>query len=254
MTGLSLAGRVLAGRFKILQTIGVDSFKAHDLLLDQTVTVRQAFLASQRADDTWRQKVQQLALVRNPNFLNVLDVVSNKSGYFVITEPPQGQSIGDLLKERSRFDVEDVLALMTPLAGALDLAASFACCANSISARWLFAEKRHPFVVDSEQRQLFERASSFVRIDVWELVRPRNNIELSFPSSVAQNGDSRKLAVKQAALLTYELLGGEKENREGELKRWFEPINGLGDGGNAILYRGLQGSPQFESSAASFKG
>jgi hypothetical protein len=25
----------------------------------------------------WRQKVQQLALVRNPNFLNVLDVVSN---------------------------------------------------------------------------------------------------------------------------------------------------------------------------------
>jgi hypothetical protein len=119
MTGLSVAGRVLAGRFEILKTIGVDSFKAHDLLLDQTVTVRQALLASQRDDDIWRHKVQQLALVRNSNFLNVLDVVSDESSYFVTTEPPQGQSIADLLKERSSLDVEDVLALMTPLAGAL---------------------------------------------------------------------------------------------------------------------------------------
>jgi hypothetical protein len=66
----------LARRYKILETIDVDSFKAHDLTLDQTVTVRQALLTSQRDGDTWRQKVQQLALVRDSNFLNVLDVSS----------------------------------------------------------------------------------------------------------------------------------------------------------------------------------
>jgi hypothetical protein len=253
MSGSSLTGRVLAGRFKILKKIDVDSFKAHDLVLDQIVTVRQALLASQRVDDTWRQKVQQLALVRNPNFLNVLYVVSDELSYFVITEPPQGQSIADQLKERSRFDVEDVLALMTPLAGALDLAASFACCANSISARWLFVEKRHSFAVDSEQRRLSEWALSFVKMDVWELVRPRKNIEWPFPTSKAQSGGSKGLAVRQAALLTYELLGGEKKKREGELKRWFKPVNGLGDAANAILYTGLQGSPLFERSGCFFE-
>ena len=59
------------------------------------------------------------------------------------------------------------------------------------------------------------------------------------------------MAVWQAALLTYELLGGKKK-KEGEAKRWFKPVNGLGDAGNSILYRGLQGSPLFESSGCFF--
>src|SRR5580693_6127817 len=88
MNGSSLAGTVLASRYKILETIDVDSFKAHDLTLDQTVTVRQALLTSQCDGNTWGQKIQQLALVRDPNFLNILDVVSDKSSYFVVTSAP----------------------------------------------------------------------------------------------------------------------------------------------------------------------
>jgi hypothetical protein len=248
MTGLSLTGTVLAKRYKILEMIDGDSFKAHDLALDQTVTVRQATPTSPRDVDAWRQKVQRLVFVRNPNFLNVLDVVFDKSSGFVITEHARGRSIGELLRERSRFDPEDALALMTPLAGALDLAASFACGPNLVSARWLFAEKRHSFAADAEQPRLSEWASSFVKMDVWEFVRPRKGIKWPLPTSKAQSGDSRKLAVEQAALLTYELLGGQKENR----KRKLKPINGLGDAGNAVLYRGLEGSPVFESSGDFF--
>ena len=97
MNGSSLAGTVLASRYKILETIDVDSFKAHDLTLDQTVTVRQALLTSQRDGDTWRQKVQQLALVRDSNFFNVLDVIFDKSSDFVITERPRGHSLVQLI-------------------------------------------------------------------------------------------------------------------------------------------------------------
>ena len=154
MTGSSLVGTVLARRYKILETIDVDSFKAHDLALDQTVTVRRALLTSQRTGDTWRQKVQQLALVRDPNFLNVLDVIFDKSSDFVITERPRGRSIADLLRERSRLDLEDVLRLVTPLASALDLAAAFSCCPNPISTCWLFTETSSSFAVDPEQRSL----------------------------------------------------------------------------------------------------
>ena len=100
LTGSSLVGTVLARRYKILEMIDADSFKAHDLALDQTVTLRRASLTSQCPSDTWCQKLHQLASVRNPHFLNVLDVISDKSIDFVITEPPRGRSIADLLRER----------------------------------------------------------------------------------------------------------------------------------------------------------
>jgi hypothetical protein len=92
--------------------------------------------------------------VRDPNFLNVLDVIFDKSSNFVITERPRGYSIADLLRERSRIELEDVLRLVTPLAGALDFAAAFSCCPNPISICWLFAETRSSFAVDPEQRSL----------------------------------------------------------------------------------------------------
>jgi hypothetical protein len=154
MAESSLAGATLAGRFKILKKTGVDSYKAHDLVLDQTVTVRPTILASQRADD---------------------------------------------------------------------------------------------IVVDSEQGPLSEGSPFLAKLDVWELVRPRKNVEWPFLSFNAQSGGSRSLAVRQAALLTYELLGGERKN-ESEVRSWFKPVNELGDAGNSILYRGLQGSPLFETS------
>ena len=250
MTRSSLVGAVLARRYKILETIDADAFKAHDLALDQSVTVRQVSLTSQRASDTWCQKVHQLALVRNSNFLNVLDVISDKSNDFVITERPKGRSIADVLRERSRLELAEVLQLAIPLAGALDLAADFSCWPNPISTRWLFTEPRSSFT-DSEQRLLCDWPPFFLKLDVWELVRPRENNTWLFITSKAQSGGTRGLAVRQAALLTYELLGGEKK-REGQVKRWFKPVNGLGNAGNCILYRGLQGSPLFETSESFF--
>ena len=92
MTGSSLVGTVLARRYQILERIDVDSFRAHDLALDQTVTVRQAKLTSQRERDTWRQRVRRLASVRHPNFLNVLDLILDGSRDLVVTERPLGHS------------------------------------------------------------------------------------------------------------------------------------------------------------------
>ena len=37
------------------------------------------------------------------------------------------------------------------------------------------------------------------------------------------------------------------------MKRWFKPVNGLGNAGNSILYRGLQGWPLFESTECFFQ-
>jgi hypothetical protein len=244
MASPSLVRTVLARRYKILETVDLDSFKAHDLVLDQTVTVRRVFLASRCAGETWRQKVQQLALLRDPNFLNILDVIIDKSGAFVITERSRGRSMADLLRERSRLDLEDVLRLMTTLAKALDLVASFGFCRHPVSSCWLFAETTSSGSVDREQRT-FSDWPFLVKLDLWGLVRPGDSSLLHITPQPGRRG-RRVWAVLQAATFTYELLGGEKRREVAE-KRWFKPVNGLGNAGNSILYRGLQGWPLFES-------
>ena len=251
MTSPSLVGMVLATRYKILENAGVDSFKAHDLALDQTVKVRQASLASSRAGETLRRKLRQLALMRDPHFLNVLDVISDNSSEFVITEHPRGHSLGDLLRGRPRLGVEDVLGLLAPLAGALDRVAALSCCPSAISTCWLFIETSNSLALDAEERSLPDWPQFLVKLDVWELVRPMGNNNRLFLAAKVQRG-SRGLAVRQAALLTYELLGGEKDE-EDHLTRWFQPVNGLGKVGNSIVYRGLRYSSLFESSRCFFQ-
>jgi len=104
------------------------------------------------------------------------------------------------------------------------LAADFGFCPHPISSRWLFTETRNSVSVDRDQRS-FSDWPFLIKLDVWELVRPRDN---SWPiiTSKAQRRGSRALAVRQAALFTYELLCGEKK-RKGAVKGWFKPVNSL---------------------------
>jgi hypothetical protein len=234
---------ILAGRYRISKKTGAGIFKAQDLALDQTVTVRGPFRSPKGYGDLWRKKARQLALVRNPHFLNVLDVVSEESGDFLVSEHPRGKSVVELLGERSRFDAEDVLTLMISLASALDLAAFFTCSPRLISARYLFTESKHWIAVNSEEPSFSAFAQLCVRLDVSELVTPMRNIGSPCLFSKPLRRGFKRLAVRQTALLTYELLGGDHPGDGIEVKRRFRPIGDLNISSNAILYYGLLGSP-----------
>jgi hypothetical protein len=238
---------ILAGRYRISKKIGAGIFKAHDLALDQTVTVRGPFRPPKDYGDLWRKRARQLALVRNPHFLNVLAVVSEESGDFLVSEHPRGMSVVELLRERSRFDVEDVLTLMISLASALDLAAFFACSPRTISARYLFTESKHWIAVNPEEPSFSELTRLCVRLDVSELVTPMRNIGSSCLISKPRRRGFKRLAVRQAALLTYELLGGDPEDGI-EVRRRFRPIGDLSKSSNAVLYGGLLGSSGYRTS------
>jgi hypothetical protein len=250
MSAWSLVGTVLARRYKILERLDARSFRAHDLALDQTVTVRQANLTSERHRDTWRARVRQLASVRHPNFLNVLDLVLDGSRDLVVTERPQGHSIAEFLKERN-FELEDIVRLV-PLT-ALDLAAAYVSPPNSISARLLFVETRRPQdeQVDLKRRSIFDWPPIVIKLDVWELAKPGRNLTWSILNSKRQESGSAGWAVRQMAQLTYELLGDEKKNGCA-FDRRFRPVNALGDVGNSILYNGLQRPFLFESAESFF--
>jgi hypothetical protein len=238
---------ILAGRYRISKKIGAGIFKAHDLALDQTVTVRGPFRSLKDHRDLWRKKARQLALACNPHFLNVLAVVSEESGDFLVSEHPRGKSIVEILRERSRFEVEDVLTLMISLASALDLAAFFTYSPRLISARYLFTESKHWIAVNPEELSCSELAQLCVRLDVSELVMPVKNIGSSCLTSKPRRSGFKRLAVRQAALLTYELLGGDPEDGI-EVRRRFRPIADLSKSSNAVLYGGLLGSPGYRTS------
>jgi hypothetical protein len=103
---------VLAGPYKILETIEAGTFRGHDLALDQIVTVRQGSLKVQGGAEFWHQKAHQVALIRDSDLLNVLDVVSENSKKSIITERPRGRSVADFSGERSSLPwVEGARAL-----------------------------------------------------------------------------------------------------------------------------------------------
>ncbi len=243
----SRAGTILAGRYRVYKKIDFGIFKAHDLSLDQTVIIRGPFLSTAGQGDIWRKKAQRLALVRNSSFLNVLEVVSGNSGDFLVCEHPRGKSVAELLRERLRFDVEDVLTLMISLARALDLAAPFTCSPSLISARYLFTESNHWTATNPEARALSELTRLCVRLDVSALLTPGRNIGLPCFVSKAQRRGFKSVAVRQAALLTYELMGGDPKVGV-EVKRRFRPIDDLSKSSNSLLYDGLLGAPRFKTS------
>src|SRR5438067_1453104 len=65
-----LTGDVLADRYKVLSQAGEENFKAHDLALDQTVTVRAWLPMSAPQPAESFRKINRLSSVRDPNFLN----------------------------------------------------------------------------------------------------------------------------------------------------------------------------------------
>jgi hypothetical protein len=66
---------------------------------------------------------------------------------------------------------------------------------------------------------------------------------------MVQKSGSRGPAVRQLALLTYELLGGENIGAI-EAGGDFRPVRQLGKAGNNILRRALEGSPCFKNAGA----
>jgi hypothetical protein len=242
---------VLGDRYRLVEAIDRESYAADDLALHQRVIVRKALLSDRAGTESWRERVLQLASARHPNFLNILDWIRDGAVDFVVTECAKGDSVAELLKQRPALGLDDALSLLRALGGALDLTAAFACHPNSLSTRGLLVETGDRLDDGVDLKVLSSGPQFQIKIDGWELVRPGEDVTRPLVTSL-ERGGSRGLAVQQAALLVYELLGGEKA-QEGEIKGWFKPSPRLTDAANSILYGSLQGWPLFDSSESLFQ-
>ena len=245
-----LIGDILADRYKILSQAGAENFKAHDLALDQTVTVRAWLPMSPPQPAEWLRKINRLSSVRDPNFLNILDLISDERNHFVVSERSRGQSISELFRQGSHFNLAQVLTLLRPLADSLDLLAGLPWGSNSISTDCLFVETKRWSTDGREDRSICEWSPFCLKLDVWEVVRPRVNLASKIVTRKVGKNDAKRLAVQQIALLTYALLAGEKQT---DLKRGLKPASFLGKTANEILGLALRGSARFDSAESFFR-
>ncbi|HEY3193686.1 MAG TPA: HD domain-containing phosphohydrolase [Candidatus Dormibacteraeota bacterium] len=122
---MSLANGAALGPYRIVDRIGrggmATVYKAYHPALDRFVAIKVLpdFFAE---DEIYRQRFQDearsVARLRHPNILSVFDFGQENGITYLVLELVAGGTLGDRL--RDRMELQDVVALLRPLASALD--------------------------------------------------------------------------------------------------------------------------------------
>jgi putative two-component system response regulator len=122
---VSLANGAALGPYRIVDRIGrggmATVYKAYHPALDRFVAIKVLpdFFAE---DEIYRQRFQDearsVARLRHPNILSVFDFGQENGITYLVLELVAGGTLGDRL--RDRMELQDVVALLRPLASALD--------------------------------------------------------------------------------------------------------------------------------------
>jgi hypothetical protein len=240
----SASGGVLADRFEYFKRVDTDGFEAYDLELDQAVVFRQILRARWPNEEAWLQKLRELTQMRNPHFLNILDVAVDEAHVFLIAEYPEGPSISQLLSGRPRLELQEALALIGPLAAAIDFAGRLGFSHCRIATTSIYAE-RASFPAKTAGAAIEPDWESYsLKIDLWQLLKAKSESAL-----VGQEARrSSQASARQTAHLLYELLAGKEKAADYEKEHWFQPIVGIGGLANALLLHVLEASREFRSS------
>src|SRR3989442_12650674 len=126
---MSLPAGFALGQYRIVERIGrggmATVYKAHHPALDRFVAIKVLpdFFAE---DEVYRQRFQDearsVAKLRHPNILSVFDFGQENGTTYLVLELVGGGTLADRLHDR--LDLEDVVAVLRPVAAALDHAHS----------------------------------------------------------------------------------------------------------------------------------
>jgi serine/threonine protein kinase len=120
------AGRILAGRYRILRFLARggmgEVYEAEDLLLDLPVALKTVALSSSdegKAAARLRREVQLARRVSHPNVCRVFDLGTDGRSLFVTMELLAGETLGQWVRRDGRLAPGEVAALLPQLLGAL---------------------------------------------------------------------------------------------------------------------------------------
>ena len=121
----ALAGRLLAGRYRLIEHIDrggtAEVWRGRDERLDRDVAVK---ILGREADPAFRERftmeARRAAAVSHPHIVTVFDEGQDGSDAFIVMENVRGRSLRDIVAERGALPPNEASALITQLGGALD--------------------------------------------------------------------------------------------------------------------------------------
>ena len=126
---MELIGKILAGRYEIIEKIGEGGmayvFKARDNLLNRYVAVK--VLKDEYAKDElfvkrFRAEAQSAASLIHPNIVSVFDVGEDKTVSYIVMELLESKTLKDYIEEKGVLSSEITLKLAAQIASALQAA------------------------------------------------------------------------------------------------------------------------------------
>jgi putative two-component system response regulator len=126
---MSLAPGTVLGSYRIVEEIGrggmATVYKAHHPGLDRFVAIKvlpDFFAEDEDYRDRFQQEARSIARLKHPNILNVFDFGQERGITYLVLELVSGGTLSDRLG--GQMDLQEVVAFLRPLAGALDHAHS----------------------------------------------------------------------------------------------------------------------------------
>ena len=122
---LHLAGRVIAGRYRLVERIDrggtAEVWRGRDERLDRDVAVK---ILGAAADPAFRERftteARRAASVSHPNIVTVFGEGQDGSDAFIVMEDVRGRSLRDVIAERGALPVNEAVRLIGEIGAALD--------------------------------------------------------------------------------------------------------------------------------------
>ncbi len=124
-----MIGKVLGGRYKIIEMLGQGEmgtvYKAYDTRLERTVAIR--VLSESLSSNTnyikrFYLEAGAIAQLSHPNIVSIYDIDREDSLYYISMEYLKGKTLRELLEETSPLPIEQVLDIAIAVCEALDKA------------------------------------------------------------------------------------------------------------------------------------
>lgn len=126
---MELIGKILAGRYEIIEKIGEGGmayvYKARDNLLNRYVAIKilkEEFSKDEVFVKRFRTEAQSAASLIHPNIVSVFDVGEDKGISFIVMELLESKTLKDYIQEKGPLSSELTLKIAAQIASALEAA------------------------------------------------------------------------------------------------------------------------------------
>jgi serine/threonine-protein kinase len=144
------------GKYETWEKIGDgvygSTYRSRDPLLDRQVAIkayRKELTTSPEFMDHFRREARQLASLRHPNIVTVIDGGDENGQFYLVMEYLPGGSLVQMLRDNKQLSISKVIETLRPVADALDYAHARRVFHRDLKpSNILFAEDGHPVLTD----------------------------------------------------------------------------------------------------------